>query len=168
MRRSEGEVSGAGICRVNSLGRRFWSLEARQRIVAEALAPDASVAAVARRYGLNANLIFKWIRRAQNGWPDGRRAPSNSDKSKHLEPMRFIPITVIDGISSAPPAPSDGLITDAIEPSAAPSPRGSGRKEAKRRGVIEIALPDGARISVDAEVDEAALRAVLSAMKDRR
>jgi hypothetical protein len=36
-----------------------------------------------------------------------------------------------------------------------------------RRGVIEIWLPDGARISVDADVDEAALRLVLSAMKGR-
>jgi len=31
--------------------RRTWSLEERQRIVAEALAPGASVAAVARRHG---------------------------------------------------------------------------------------------------------------------
>ncbi|ATQ68997.1 MULTISPECIES: transposase [Methylosinus] len=56
--------------------RRTWSLEERQRIVAEALAPGASVAAVARRHGLNANLIFKWVRRSREGWldrPDARR-----------------------------------------------------------------------------------------------
>jgi transposase-like protein len=47
--------------------RRTWSLDERQRIVDEALAPDASVAAVARRHGLNANLVFKWIRRARGG-----------------------------------------------------------------------------------------------------
>ena len=39
--------------------RRARSLEERQRIVAEALAPGASVAAVARRHGLNANLDFQ-------------------------------------------------------------------------------------------------------------
>ena len=53
--------------------RRIWSLEERQRIVGEALAPGASVAAVARRHGLNANLVFKWIRRAREGWLDRRR-----------------------------------------------------------------------------------------------
>ncbi len=35
-----------------------------------------------------------------------------------------------------------------------------------RRGAIEISLPNGARVSVDAEVDEAALRLVLSAIKE--
>ncbi len=59
--------------------RRTWSLDERQRIVAEALAPGASVAAVARRHGLNANLVFKWIRRAREGWLDRRRAPAKLD-----------------------------------------------------------------------------------------
>ena len=36
--------------------RRTRSLDERKRIVEEALAPGASVAAVARRHGLNANL----------------------------------------------------------------------------------------------------------------
>jgi hypothetical protein len=42
------------------------------------------------------------------------------------------------------------------------------RREARgiTRGAIEISLPNGARVSVDAEVDEAALRLVLSAMKE--
>lgn len=48
--------------------RRTWSLGERQRIVAEALAPGASVVAVARRHGLNANLIFKWLRCSREGW----------------------------------------------------------------------------------------------------
>jgi transposase-like protein len=39
--------------------RRTRSLDDRKRIVVEALAPGASVAAVARRHGLNANLIFQ-------------------------------------------------------------------------------------------------------------
>jgi transposase len=55
--------------------RRTRSLDERKRIVVEALAPGASVAAVARRHGLNANLIFKWIRRSREGWRDRRREP---------------------------------------------------------------------------------------------
>ena len=59
--------------------RRTRSLDERKRIVEEALAPGASVAAVARRHGLNANLIFKWIRRAREGWLDRRREPANGE-----------------------------------------------------------------------------------------
>ena len=40
------------------------------------------------------------------------------------------------------------------------------QKSWRARGAIEISLPNGARVSVDAEVDEAALRLVLSAMKE--
>jgi transposase len=54
--------------------RRTRSVDERKRIVEEALAPGVSVAAVARRHGLNANLIFKWIRRSREGWRDRRRA----------------------------------------------------------------------------------------------
>jgi transposase len=43
------------------------TLEAKRRIVAEACAPDASVAEVARRHGINANLVFSWRRQHQQG-----------------------------------------------------------------------------------------------------
>lgn len=43
--------------------RRVWSDEEKRRIVAETLAPGASVSIVARRHDLNANLLFTWRRR---------------------------------------------------------------------------------------------------------
>ena len=43
--------------------RRRWSDDFKRRVVAEASAPGTSVAAVARRYELNANQIFNWRRR---------------------------------------------------------------------------------------------------------
>ena len=58
--------------------RRSWSVEERQRIVDEALSPGASVAATAQQHGVNANLVFKWIRRGQEGWLDRRRGPRSS------------------------------------------------------------------------------------------
>jgi transposase len=36
--------------------------EDKRRIVEETLEPDASVAAVARKHGVNANLLFGWRR----------------------------------------------------------------------------------------------------------
>ena len=37
--------------------RRTWSADKKQRIIAESFAPGAFVAGVARRYGLNANML---------------------------------------------------------------------------------------------------------------
>jgi transposase-like protein len=52
--------------------RRTWSVEERRRIVDEALSAGESVARVARRHGLNANLVFKWIGRSREGGDVGQ------------------------------------------------------------------------------------------------
>jgi len=52
--------------------RRRWTALEKQAIVAEASAPGASVSVVARRYDINANLLFKWLREARRrGLSDG-------------------------------------------------------------------------------------------------
>ena len=66
--------------------KRFWADEEKRSICQQALAPGVSVAQVARRYAMNANLIFKWIKDPRfspaagetPGAPEGepaRRAP---------------------------------------------------------------------------------------------
>jgi transposase len=45
-------------------GKRLWSKAQKQLIVKEALRPDMSVSKVSRRYDINANLIFRWIKAA--------------------------------------------------------------------------------------------------------
>ena len=53
--------------------RRRWSGEEKARIVAEATAPDARVADIARRHGVSRSLIYTWRREASAGvvgrWP---------------------------------------------------------------------------------------------------
>ena len=44
--------------------RRRWSAAARDRIVREAMEPDANVSAVARAHGLKPQQLFSWRRRA--------------------------------------------------------------------------------------------------------
>lgn len=141
--------------------RRSFSLEERQRIVGEALAPKASVAAVARKHGLNANLVFKWIRRARQGWLDRRRAPAKDiTASITSEPESttpaFVPVRLVELNAVAAPALSLPTVT---KPSRAP-------RRSTRRGVMEISLPNGAKVSLGADVDAAALRRVLSALGD--
>jgi len=42
--------------------RRRWSVEEKRQIVSQTLVPGSSVSGVARRYDVNANMVFKWIR----------------------------------------------------------------------------------------------------------
>src|SRR3954470_16524078 len=56
---------------VSKRSRRSWSDDEKQRIVAEALLPGASVAEIARRHGVNANLVFNWRRIARTACAAG-------------------------------------------------------------------------------------------------
>ena len=47
--------------------RRFWSDEEKRRIVAQTRSAGVSVSIVARRYDVNANLVFKWRRDPRYG-----------------------------------------------------------------------------------------------------
>src|SRR6056297_20893 len=52
--------------------KRFWSDEEKRSICRQTRAPGVSVAQVARRYAMNSNLIFTWLR-------DPRFAPAEVD-----------------------------------------------------------------------------------------
>jgi transposase len=47
--------------------RRRWTTAQKLKIVSESLAPQASVMEVARRHGLNPNLIYRWRHQAKTG-----------------------------------------------------------------------------------------------------
>ena len=47
--------------------RRRWTTAQKLKVVSESLAPDASVMEVARRHGLNPNLIYRWRHQAKTG-----------------------------------------------------------------------------------------------------
>ena len=137
--------------------RRARSLDERKRIVEEALAPGASVAAVARRHGLNANLIFKWIRRSREGWLDRRREPASRKSAASTAPeanaAAFIPVKLLELSATPAAAPAEVGAKPARE-----------TRRTARRGAMEISLPNGAKVSLDADVDAEALRRVLSAL----
>jgi transposase len=136
--------------------RRTRSLDERKRIVEEALARGASVAAVARRHGLNANLLFKWIRRSREGWRDRRREPANEKLRAVAAPEMlgpaFVPVKLLELNAATSPA-ADVVAKPARE-----------TRRSARRGAMEISLPNGAKVSLDADVDAEALRRVLTAL----
>ena len=143
--------------------RRRWTAEETRRIVEETRAPGSSVSMVARRHDLNANLLFKWKRRAEAGRLDGPLAPAAAPE--------FVPVGVVGRASDGGPALLAGA-PNALHPirQSDPSGRGEPRSPAgleTRTGVIEIDLPDGTRVRVDAFVDARALARVLGALKAR-
>ncbi len=79
--------------------RRSWSMAERRRIVEAALAPGASVAGVARAHNVNANLVFKWIRRSREGW-HGRRRALRRSPGADASPS-FVPVRLIAPVSTA-------------------------------------------------------------------
>jgi transposase len=140
--------------------RRSRSVAERQRIVDAALAPGASVAGVARANDVNANLVFKRIRRSREGWRDRRggagKRVSMQSSPKGLESPTFVPVRLIDPDRAAAklvPVEKERVSSQRRDP-----PR------AARRGAIEIRLPSGARVRVEAGVDGEALHLVLSTL----
>jgi transposase len=71
--------------------RRTWSADQKQRIIEESFARGASVADVARRYGLNSNLLFTWRRRGQAASGAG-------------EPVNIVPVRIVTDAAPASPA----------------------------------------------------------------
>ena len=117
------------------LKKRVWSDDEKRTICAQTLTEGVSVALVARRYSMNANLIFKWLK-------DPRFAPVESGISgvdASLERV-FLPVEIeAPSMENANPAPA----CDAGDhPCCAVS--------AQR---VDITLSDGRRILVEGPTD---------------
>jgi transposase len=132
-------------------------------MVAEALSLSASVADIARRHGINANLLFNWVRSARK----------LSLAAACLAPEPPAPIFSGDfiqlGVVADAPGIGPTLISraDAGEPAKLSSgPQAATAAEAKTRpGLIEIELANGTRLRVDAFVNQRALHRVMSVLK---
>ena len=129
--------------------RRRWTAEQKAALLAEVEAEDGQVSLVARRHGVSASLLYNWR--------SAYKAAALAVRATPARPAEFVQIGVITD------APGDS----ATVPMAAGAmcPRGAGLSLAERIGVIEIDLPDGARVRVDSGVNEKALRRVLSALR---
>lgn len=109
----------------------------RAAVVAESVVPGARVQEVARRHGICASLIYRW-RRIASPQPGGG-APV------HLVPVLPVPVTG----DAEPKSPT--MATRLAEP--------------RRGGIIEIEFDGGVRVRVDDEVNLAALRRVVAALR---
>ena len=111
-------------------------------MVEETLIPGASIAAVALKHRLNANLVFTWRRKLLPALAPAR-----------TRAVKLLPVTITDPGETPAPAGNAG----------AP---GKPVRRSRPRGVIEIEL-GGARLVVKGAVDTEVLRVVLTALASR-
>ena len=113
--------------------KRFWSHEEKYSICNQARAAGVSVAQVARRYSMNANLIHKWLRDPRFAPSDNRLPDTGPDMGLELEATRsFLPIE----IENARPSSNEPAVVSSVDIPAS----------AQR---IDITLSDGRRILVE-------------------
>ena len=119
-------------------GRRNFRVADKKRIVAEALAPGASVSGIARRYGINPRLLFRWKREF---------APPPS------KPV-FLPVTVSDGPdqTGAYSAPACAQVAGPIIIERSPQE-------------IEVELLGGRRVRFGCNVEAETVRAMVALLE---
>lgn len=135
--------------------RRGYDLDFKLKVLNETFAPDASVAAVARRHGMNSNVLFRWRKQFREGQLGGKILPAAG----------FVPVHVADdagGVRRLPahhePGGENVMASGPTEP--APASAGS-----KTPGLIEIETADGVKLRLSGRVDDRALRRVLAAIR---
>ena len=128
--------------------RRVWTAEQKREIVAESLGPELTPTEVARKHAISSGLLYTW---RQQVLGDRLGLVTRSAPSFAQVEMTPVPRQV------AAPAPK------LLEPVPLPVPAAALRPE----GLIEIVLPGGVSVRVDAQVDARALRRVLGALEGR-
>jgi len=126
--------------------RRRWSVEQKREIAAESLEAGISPITVARRYGISSGLLYTWRRHLLEGSLGATR--QTVAKFARVEVMAM----------PAQPAPATASL-----PQPVPTPNSTNHPD----GIIEIALPGGVSVRVDAQADSGALRRVLAALARR-
>ena len=117
-----------GFCVVRRT-KRLWTDEEKRSVCVQTTAPDVSVAQVARRYALNANMIFKWLR-------DARYAPGSAQAA--VDAPVFLPVEIVNPAraeAARPILPSNVLAN----------------------GLLEIELAGGHRLRISGAYDPEAL-----------
>lgn len=125
--------------------RRSWTLAQKREIVSESFGPALTPTEVARKHSISSGQLYTW-RQQLLGVQAAliqRGTPRFAEVELGLDPP---PSTETKPVASPPVASS-------------PAPRAE--------GLIEIMLPGGVVVRVDAHVDGRALRRVLGALEER-
>lgn len=130
--------------------RRSYTKAFRRRVVAETFEPGASVAAVARAHGINANMLFGW-RRDPRWMPRSAKTPVGAT---------FLPVEFAGPTCGAPApgSPTTTFSAQVDESDWAEQPRSCPAVEAEEPGAssntvtkLELTLRGGRRLLLEGE-----------------
>ena len=112
--------------------KRLWTDEEKRSICFQTTTPGVSVAQVARRYAMNANMVFKWLR-------DPRYAPEAelAVEASATDVACFLPVEIVDQ-----PRKGGGPLANDPTPEV---------------GTIEIDIAGGHRLRISGAYDPEAL-----------
>ena len=123
--------------------RRSWTLAQKREIVAESFGPDLTPTEVARKYAISSGQLYTWRQQLLGVQATLVRRGAPQFAAVELE--------------------SDPPLLPASKPLEAAAPSAATRPE----GLIELVLPGGVVLRVDAHVDGRALRRILGALDGR-
>jgi transposase len=135
---------------VERASRRMRTLAEKLAIVEEASQPGASVALVARKHGLNANLLFGWLRLHRRGLLAGQR---------HGTTAPLLPVKI--GTPTLTPTQRTPL------PAERKRGRRSGGEDYAPQSLVELVLPDGSRLRLYGEAQRSVLERILQQLSPR-
>mgnify|MGYP003365736587 CR=1 FL=1 len=123
--------------------RRRWSEAEKLRIVAEAEAPGAVFAQVARRHDVSRGQLWTWRRLVRSGELGGTEIGRSG----------FIPVCLTPAVTPTLPVTLDGI-----------APKADANTTLLPQ-MVEIVFPDGVCLRIDAAISPAALRRVLGVLR---
>jgi len=142
---------------VGRSGRRRYDPASKDRLVAACLEPGVSVSRLALEHGVNANLLWKWIRQHRLAQKDTAALPPPST------PV-FIPVQIESATDRAVSRQNSGFALDLRPNNPAvrlPESEGTGRLCSPAK--VSASLPNGVKLTLECdEVD--ALTAMIGAL----
>ena len=133
--------------------RRRWSIEEKREIVAESLRAGVPPSEVIHKHGITSGQLYAWrqqLTRRMDGPPARPSAGfARIDVVVSERKLPASPVTELPATASKPQAQVPAVAT------------------LRAKGLIEIVLPGGISVRVDAHVDDRALRCVLDALHAR-
>jgi len=159
--------------RIEIVGERRPAYDAafREQVVGESHVPGVRARDLARRYNIHVSLIYRWRRIAKSGTAaSSSRRSVRAKRSRPIRrlaehpPLAFIPVGVL-GLADDSARGSMGQPILVADNASNASSTSSCSMMDGQAGKIEIDLPGGIRLRVDAAVDDRALRRVLAALK---
>jgi len=126
------------VARTSRKGRPNYSIDFKRQLAAQACEPSVSVAKLALKHGINANMLFKWRRQYRAG-----RFGTAAEDAALSVPMKLLPV-----VTATPPKKPEGTA-------------------AAREPVIEIAIGD-VTVRLRGEVNPMTLGTVLDCLARRR